>query len=65
IGKLIPAGTGMHKYRDIETVAPDYQPMDFYSSDGEALDEAEWLADQLAGAGVAEVIDLPTGTSEG
>ena len=35
IGKLIPAGTGMHVYRDIETHAPDYQPMEFYSSDGE------------------------------
>ena len=31
IGKLIPAGTGMHVYRDIETHAPDYQPMAFYS----------------------------------
>ena len=35
IGKLIPAGTGKHIYRDIETHAPDYQPMAFYSSDGE------------------------------
>ena len=65
IGKLIPAGTGMHEYRDIETVAPDYQPMGFYSSDGEELDEAERLAGQLAGGGGAEVVDLPTGAAEG
>ena len=35
IGKLIPAGTGMRRYRDIETDAPDYQPMAFYSSDAD------------------------------
>ena len=45
IGKLIPAGTGMEVYRDIETEAPDYQPMEFYSSDAE--DAAEWLAEHL------------------
>ncbi|MCU1378662.1 MAG: rpoC [Acidimicrobiales bacterium] len=63
IGKLIPAGTGMHVYRDIETHAPEYQPMAFYSSDGEEIDDAEWLAHQAAEANaseVAEVIDLPT-----
>ena len=27
IGKLIPAGTGMGEYRNIDTHAPDYQPM--------------------------------------
>ena len=46
IGKLIPAGTGMGEYRDIDTHAPDYQPMAFYSSDAdEGVDPAEWLAD--------------------
>ena len=35
IGKLIPAGTGMGEYRDIDTDAPDYQPMAFYSSDAD------------------------------
>ena len=34
----------MHVYRDIETHAPDYQPMEFYSSDGEEQQLAEWLA---------------------
>ena len=44
IGKLIPAGTGMPRYRDVGTEAPDYQPMAFYSSDDEdALDLAERL----------------------
>ena len=43
IGKLIPAGTGMLRYRDFAIEAPDYQPMTFYSSDAEE-DPAAWLA---------------------
>ena len=35
IGKLIPAGTGMMRYREFDIEAPDYQPMTFYSSDAE------------------------------
>ncbi|KLR60656.1 DNA-directed RNA polymerase, beta' subunit, predominant form [Actinobacteria bacterium IMCC26207] len=35
IGKLIPAGTGMHRYQEIEPFAPGYQPLEFYSSDEE------------------------------
>ncbi len=36
IGKLIPAGTGQDVYRNIDTVAPDFEPMEFWSSeDGE------------------------------
>jgi DNA-directed RNA polymerase subunit beta' len=42
IGKLIPAGTGMERYREFEVTAPDYQPMAFYSSD--SADPADWLA---------------------
>ncbi len=64
IGKLIPAGTGMANYRDISTFAPDYQPMEFYSSADEEQDIAEWLAGRSDGAAVgaeAQVIDLPTG----
>jgi DNA-directed RNA polymerase subunit beta' len=68
IGKLIPAGTGKHVYRDIETHAPDYQPMAFYSSDGEQLDDSEWLANVVAEAQASEagaqVIDLPTADAE-
>jgi DNA-directed RNA polymerase subunit beta' len=68
IGKLIPAGTGMSRYRDIATVAPDYQPMGFWSSDDEAGggDAASWLAGLAApdgngdGPPAADVIDLPT-----
>ena len=79
IGKLIPAGTGMEEYRLIETEAPDYQPMEYYSSAEEDQGLAEWLAGKvsdtevdtsvLAGAtaptGDAEVIDLPVGNVEG
>ena len=43
IGKLIPAGTGQGQYRNIDTTAPDYEPMEFFTSD-EDLDPAEWLA---------------------
>jgi DNA-directed RNA polymerase subunit beta' len=49
IGKLIPAGTGMPEYRDIETEAPDYEPLPFYSSETDTdLDLAEWLRDTSA-----------------
>src|SRR3954470_11476843 len=41
IGKLIPAGTGMERYRDFDVSAPEYQPMAYYSSDTE--DPAAWL----------------------
>ncbi len=44
IGKLIPAGTGMMKYREFGIEAPDYEPMSFYSSDGEEEDPAAFLA---------------------
>ena len=35
IGKLIPAGSGMNKYREFDVVAPDYTPMSYYSSEME------------------------------
>jgi DNA-directed RNA polymerase subunit beta' len=45
IGKLIPAGTGMLRYRDIELDAPDYEPMQGWSSDAESTEDlSEWLA---------------------
>ncbi|MSO37046.1 MAG: DNA-directed RNA polymerase subunit beta' [Acidimicrobiia bacterium] len=44
IGKLIPAGTGMPVYRDVATEAPDYEPLEFYSSDyDDVMDLAERL----------------------
>ena len=58
IGKLIPAGTGMPRYRDIATSAPDYEPLPFYSSDTDLdvdLDLAAWLADTSAPARRAEL----------
>ena len=61
IGKLIPAGTGMQRYQEIQTYAPDYQPLEYYSSD-DAGSIAEWLANigpsGEAGEGaVAEVVE--------
>jgi DNA-directed RNA polymerase subunit beta' len=44
IGKLIPAGTGMMKYRDFGIEAPDYEPMTYYSSEDEEQNPAEFLA---------------------
>jgi DNA-directed RNA polymerase subunit beta' len=35
IGKLIPAGTGMMRYREFDTVAPEYQPMAYFSTEVE------------------------------
>ena len=44
IGKLIPAGTGMARYREFDIHAPDYEPMAFYTSDEDHEDPAAWLA---------------------
>jgi len=44
IGKLIPAGTGMPFYRDVELDAPNAMPMEFWSSDDNDEDIAAWLA---------------------
>ena len=59
IGKLIPAGTGMPQYRNIATVAPDYEPMEYYTSGDEEQDLADWLAGRTADVG-AEVIAYPS-----
>ena len=71
IGKLIPAGTGTGRYNEFDTTAPEYQPMDFYSSDDEyAEDPAAWLASLGAGGNgdgeggeVGEVIGLDESAS--
>jgi DNA-directed RNA polymerase subunit beta' len=59
IGKLIPAGTGLPRYRSVATHAPDYQPMDYYSSGDDDQDLADWLArrDESLGANL-DVVDL-------
>jgi hypothetical protein len=41
----------MAKYRDIQTDAPDYEPLPFYSSDA---DLADWLRDTSSPAGDGE-----------
>jgi DNA-directed RNA polymerase subunit beta' len=64
IGKLIPAGTGLMRHRELETSAPDYQPMSFYSSEGEEQDPAQWLASIGTEAGVSEVATLPGAAKE-
>jgi len=43
IGKLIPAGTGMMRYREFDVAAPEYQPMAYFSSEA-AEDPAAWLS---------------------
>ncbi len=53
IGKLIPAGTGQTLYRNIDTVAPDYEPMEFWSSEDDQ-DPAVWLASANDGAGLRD-----------
>ena len=50
IGKLIPAGTGQGRYRHIEPVAPDYEPITFWSSDD---DQDEQTAPAWKDAAVA------------
>src|SRR5207237_3133999 len=60
IGKLIPAGTGMEAYRTIEMEAPDYEPMEFWSSESqEEQDLAAWLANIGDGDGEAGVFSMP------
>ena len=43
IGKLIPAGTGMMRYREFDVAAPEYKPMAYFSSEA-AEDPAAWLS---------------------
>jgi DNA-directed RNA polymerase subunit beta' len=53
IGKLIPAGTGMRRYRDVAMEAPEAEHMTFWTSeaDTEAEDLAAWLASIGTGDG--------------
>ena len=60
IGKLIPAGTGMMKYREFGIEAPEYEPMSFYSSDGGEEDPAAFLAG-LEGTYEPEAVAEPIG----
>jgi DNA-directed RNA polymerase subunit beta' len=69
IGKLIPAGTGMDEYRDIGTEAPEYKPMEFWSSERDEQGLAEWLTGNYEaasgdgngeGSDLAAVVGLPS-----
>ncbi|HUA95878.1 MAG TPA: DNA-directed RNA polymerase subunit beta' [Acidimicrobiales bacterium] len=56
IGKLIPAGTGMERYRDIELDMPDAEALPFWaqtSAEADTEDLAAWLRD-VGGDGLSE-----------
>ena len=61
----VPAGTGMGRYREITLEAPDYQPMEFWSSDAQAEEDlAAWLATKTEtsggeGGGFGTVFSMP------
>jgi DNA-directed RNA polymerase subunit beta' len=57
IGKLIPAGTGMTRYRNLDLEAPDYEPLSYYSSDTDQ-DLAAWLANIGTGDGDGEAAGI-------
>jgi DNA-directed RNA polymerase subunit beta' len=56
IGKLIPAGTGMTRYRSVDMDAPEAERMTFWTSEieGETEDLAAWLRDLGSGERPAE-----------
>ncbi|MBV9411411.1 MAG: DNA-directed RNA polymerase subunit beta', partial [Acidimicrobiia bacterium] len=62
IGKLIPAGTGMTRYRNLDLEAPDYEPLSYYSSDTDQ-DLAAWLANIGTGDGEGNG-DVPAGIGD-
>jgi DNA-directed RNA polymerase subunit beta' len=56
IGKLIPAGTGMERYRDIRLEMPDAEALPFWAlggDQGETEDLAAWLRD-VSGDGISD-----------
>jgi DNA-directed RNA polymerase subunit beta' len=58
IGKLIPAGTGMPAYRQLEVAIPDAEGLLLRSSDSDAAAWAAWLRQGSAGAtGADEGVD--------
>jgi DNA-directed RNA polymerase subunit beta' len=63
IGKLIPAGTGMTRYRNLDLEAPDYEPLSYYSSDTDQ-DLAAWLANIGTGDGDGEPVAAGIGDDE-
>src|SRR5207248_2782216 len=71
IGKLIPAGTGMIRYRDVDMEAPEAERMQFWTSDTEGAgtdDLAAWLANigsREGGNGGVAAPSWLTSTSDG
>jgi DNA-directed RNA polymerase subunit beta' len=66
IGKLIPAGTGMSRYREIDVETPEAQRMTFWSPDMEAgstEDLAAWLRD-VGGSSVGDGHGAQEGAAE-
>ena len=63
IGKLIPAGTGMERYRDIAVDLPDAAGVSLrtYGFDEETEDLAAWLRDVGGPAGSAPAFGDPEG----
>jgi len=59
LGKLIPAGTGIGQYRNFKTSAPDYEPVEYYSTADEDQDLADWLAGRTESAAGGEVVPFP------
>jgi len=55
IGKLIPAGTGMERYRTIRLEMPGAEPLPFWSggTDADTEDLAAWLRD-VGGEGISD-----------
>ena len=59
IGKLIPAGTGMPRYRNVATIAPDFEPMEYYTSEDSEPDLADWLAHRTEAMAAADFAGYP------
>ncbi len=67
IGKLIPAGTGMNRYRDIEIDLPDAAGVSLrsYGYDEETEDLAAWLRDVGGGTGEGFPAGVPGQGADG
>jgi DNA-directed RNA polymerase subunit beta' len=64
IGKLIPAGSGMGKYRNVGLDAPDAEQLPFWQSEeAEADDLAAWLANIGSSTAAASTSTYGDGTS--
>ncbi|MFM8554003.1 MAG: DNA-directed RNA polymerase subunit beta' [Acidimicrobiales bacterium] len=60
IGKLIPAGTGMERYRWFDVDAPDYEPLEYYSTGEDDADATYLQSLQGSYNPEAETVSTPT-----